>query len=186
MISPVEQPDLYRTITLANTVVSPGKVTLSGHDRNLSWDVKEAKGQTGATSTLNGSSIGRFEASFELVEDYYDGTNDFNDWEEFRSFLETLVSGSKPVAVSVYHPDLATAGFSDVTVESIGGVVRQDNGTGMVKVKFIEYRPPKPKPTKKASAKSSSSGEVYGPPKPDPNAEAKAELARLTEQARQP
>ena len=187
MISPLEQPDLYEKIVLGGDRESPGVVTLNGHDRNSDWDVKAAKGQTGASSSLNGETIGRFEATFTLVEDYYTGVNDFNDWEEFSRYLNTLKSGPKPIAVSVYHPDLALNGFGEVTIESIGGVLRQSNGTGIVKVKFIEYKPPKPKPPQKAKASGGSpAGPDDKPPKPDPNAETKAELASLVEQAKQP
>jgi hypothetical protein len=181
-LSPKDHPELFDVLIMAGDRVSPGRVRLNGHDRNKAWDIKAAKGQTGASSTLNGDPLGEFEATFELVEDPYDGVDDFADWEEFSRWLHSLVNGPKPLAVTVYHPDLATNNFTEVTVRSIGGVLRQDNGVGIVKVKFGEHKPPKPKPVKKSSA-SGSANSPDKPEKPDPNAEAKRELERLTTQA---
>lgn len=183
-LSPKDHPELFDVLILAGDRVSPGRVRLNGHDRTKNWDIKNANGQTGASSTLNGDPLGEFEATFELVEDPYDGVDDFADWEVFSRWLHSLVNGPTPIAVQVYHPDLATNNFTEVTVRSIGGVLRQDNGVGIVKVKFGEHKPPKPKPAKKTASKASSpSADPTKPTKPDPNAEAKRELERLTQQA---
>ena len=64
-------------------------------------------------------------------------------------------------------------------------MLRQDNGVGIAKVKFGEHRPPKPKPVKKSTSKTGgTSADPTKPEKVDPNAEAKAELERLTNQAK--
>lgn len=184
-LSPKDHPELFDVLILDGDRVSPGRVRLNGHDRVKNWDIKSAKGQTGASSTLNGDPLGEFEATFELVEDPYDNTDDFEQWELFSRWLHSLVNGPTPVAVTVYHPDLATNNFTEVTVRSIGGVVRQDNGLGIVKVKFGEHKPPKPKPVKKStSGGAGTTTTADKPAKPDPNAEAKAELERLTNQAK--
>lgn len=181
-LSAREHPELYDVLILDGDRVSPGRVRLVGHDRNKNWDIKAAKGQTGATSTLNGDPLGEFEATFELVDDPYDGEDDFAQWELFSRWLFSLVNGPKPKAVSIYHPDLATNNFTEVTVRSVGGVARQDNGLGIVKVKFGEHRPPKPKPVKPASP-AAEMKDVTRPERPDPNAAARQELESLRQQA---
>lgn len=96
--------------------------------------------------------------------------------------------GPEPVALPIYHPDLAANRFTEVCVATIGGVVRDERGGATVQVKFIEYRPPKPKPTKTARGRGGSAtppgssgdgtGDAY-----DPNAERKRELEELLAEA---
>lgn len=174
---------------LLGTTPSPGKLTLSGHDRNEDWDIKAAKGQTGASSALNGRPIGQFTASFSLADD-----DDFAEWEDFQRLIESTTNGPRPVALPIYHPDLARNGFTEVVSGGVGGIVRDAKGGRTAQVKFLEYKPPKPKPAAKALAKpggkpAASAGGEFGPPpppKPDPNAAAKAELAELLTEARKP
>lgn len=175
-----DHEDLYNAIVLG-TARSPGVVKLSGHDREKQWDIQKAKGQTGATSQLQGDPIGQFTATFTLAE-----PEDFERWERFQFLLEQLTSGPKPIALPIYHPLLALNGFTEVSGAGIGGMVYDDLGRATVAVKFIEYRPPKPKPPKKAQAETGVRIGTTTVEKPDPNAAAKAELAALLEEARRP
>src|SRR5689334_20135875 len=123
MTTPYEQGEDLDFIVLGLTP-SPGLVTLSGHDRVKNWDIQNAKGTTGASSQLNGDPIGQFTATFYLASYGPNGalTNDFENWEDFQRLLESLVSGPKPTAVPIYHPDLARNKFTEVSVASIGGM----------------------------------------------------------------
>lgn len=170
---------------------SPGLLTLSGHDRFKNWDVQAAKGTTGASSQLNGDPIGQFTATFYLAEfgPQNQPTNDFENWENFQRLIESMTSGPTPIALPIYHPDLARNRFTEVSSAGISGMVYDGKGGATVTVKFIEYKPPKPKPAAGAKAKpgaGKSPGAAGKPSKPDPNAAAKAELAALTALARQP
>lgn len=192
---PYDLDEDYSHIILG-TVMSPGIVTLSGHDRTKAWDIQPAKGTTGASSLLNGDPVGQFTASFQLSDDSPDPDseeflNDFERWERFQLMLEAMLAGPTPVALPIYHPDLVRNHFTEVTVAAIGGMRHDGRGGATVEVKFIEYKPPKPKRAAKAAAKPATQGPSYGeqfgpppPPKPDPNAEAKAELAALLAQAK--
>lgn len=181
------------TIVLG-TVRSPGVVTLSGHDRTKQWDVAAAKGQTGASSKLDGDPIGQFQASFYLADDGAngEGPSQFDRWDEFQRLIESTTSGPTPIALPIYHPDLARNHFTEVSNGGVGGRIHDGRGGVIVIVKFIEYKPPKPKPVVKAKAKpgapivmSDPHGDPH-PPKPDPNAAAKRELTGLVEDARRP
>jgi len=171
-MTPNEFPDLFSVITLG-TATSPGTVTLSGHDRNPSWDVASAKGQTGASSTLNGASVGRFTATFYLAS-----AADQIAWPAFQRVVESTIAQSKPTALPVYHPDLAANHFAEVCAESIGGAVRDPRGGVTVTIKFIEFLPPKPAQSKTATG--GTGGKV------DPNAARKAQLDALLEEAKKP
>ncbi len=194
MTSPAEQGEDLDFLVLGFTP-SPGKLTLSGHDRNKNWDVQAAKGTTGASSNLNGDPIGTFTAAFYLASFAQDGqpTGDFENWDNFRRLLESLTNGPAPIALPVYHPDLAENGFTEVSCAGISGAVHDGKGGKTYTVKFLEYRPAKPKPSSKAKAKPAGTpaagGGPFGPPPPpppDPNAAAKAELASLLAVARAP
>ena len=62
-LNPYDHPSLFTAVVLGSKL-SPGQVTLSGHDRDEEWDVQKAKGQTGASSTHNGRPVGQFQASY--------------------------------------------------------------------------------------------------------------------------
>lgn len=179
MTTPYQQGEDLDYLVLGQLYISPGLLTLSGHDRVKNWDVQAAKGTTGASSKLNGDPIGKFKATFYLAHDRLadDGTNDFDNWETFQRILEGLVNGPTPTAIPIYHPDLARNKFTEVSVSSIGGMVHDGRGGATVTVEFIEFKPPKPKPAAGAKAKpGAGTGKAS---KPDPNAAAKAELQAL-------
>lgn len=169
MTNPFDDEDLYGSIILAG-VASPGRVTLSGHDRVVKWDVKSGPQLAGATTTLKEIPPIEFSASFYLVRDVAQGVNDFEAWDAFGDLIETTVSGKTPKALDIYHPDLADNGIKSVVKSSIGGMVHDGKGGATVVVKFQEYSPPKPKSSAALNGSSTK-------PKDDPNAAAKAELA---------
>lgn len=184
MITPLDNDFALSAIYLSG-IRSPGVVTLSGHDRPKNWDIQKAKGSTGSSTVLNGDEAAQFEATFSLAYDeaVYDGTDDFTLWEEFQRLIESTTAGPKPFALPVYHPDLARNHITQVTNGGVGGMLYDGRGGATVKVKFLEFLPPKSKPAAKPTAKASSPAK---PSKPDPNAAAKAELAALLAKAREP
>lgn len=178
------------SVIVLGTTTSPGKVTLRGHNRDKNWDVKGAKGTTGASSALNGDPVGSFEATFELAGDDVDGRTDFDEWEDFQRLIESTTSGPTPVALPIYHPDLARNRFTEVVNGGVGGMVHDGKGGATVTVKFLEYKPPKPKAPAKAKPKPDAAGAASSatskPTKPDPNAERKRQLAALVDEANKP
>jgi len=145
--------DLFSVIYLG-TAESPGVVTLSGHDRPESWTTVKAKGEVGASSTHEGGEVGTFQASFYLAS-----PEDQLKWPAFRRVIESTTSGTSPKALPVYHPDLAENRFTEVSNAGIGGAIRDSRGGVTYVVKFIEYRPPKPRP----AATPSRNGTAYSP-----------------------
>lgn len=166
---------------------SPGVVTLSGHDRKDNWQISQAKGKTGASTTLNGPPPAQFNASFYLVDDspdLDDPESQFDAWDAFAALIKSTVSGPTPFALPIYHPDLVANEITEVTRASIGGAVHDGKGGKTVVVTFLEYKPPKKKKAAAPSAKGAST--TAGNAKPDPNAAAKAELAGLLAEAKKP
>ncbi len=179
-MNPYDNAANYTSIVLGSTR-SPGKVTLSGHDRTNKWDVKEPKGSTGATSVLNGEAVGSFEATFYLAD-----AAEVDAWESFQRLIESTTSGPEPVALPVYHPDLARNRYTEVCNGGVGGLVYDRFGGATVKVKFQEHRPPKPKPAARATAAPNGTTGANATQPYDPNREARAELGRLLEEAAAP
>lgn len=178
LIVPSDTPELFTSILLGDRW-SPGVVTLTGHDREENWDIQQAKGGSGASTVLNGRPPGQFQASFFLAT-----ADQIYEWNAFQRLIESTTRGPSPVALPIYHPDLALNGFTDVVSGGVGGIVWDAQGGATVQVKFLEYAPPKPKLAAKAKVKST---EGYGVrEKPDPNAEAKAQLAALVDEAKKP
>jgi hypothetical protein len=179
MPNPIDNEELYDSILLANTR-SPGLVTLSGHDRNEKWDVKDADGAGGASTTYKGEQIAQFTASFYLVKDPVLDLDEFAAWETFATLIRSsLPSKGTPKALDIYHPDLAANDIKSVCKASIGGMAHDGKGGATVAVKFIEFRPAKKKGGAPKGSKSS-------PKPPDPNADLKAQVAALLEEAKKP
>lgn len=173
---------LYTSIVLGSTL-SPGTVTLSGHDRPKNWDVQVAKGTAGASDKLNGDAPGTFTATFYLAGDGSEAPgelDDFEQWESFQKLIESTTNGKKPKALPIYHPDLLRNHFTDVCNAGISGMVHDGKGGATVVVKFIEFKPPKPKPAAPMIAGNPVTAA------PDPNAARKAQLAGLVAIAKLP
>lgn len=162
MTNPIDNPDDFDAIVLAGTR-SPGVVSLSGHERGQGWDVQEAKGQTGASTKRNGEKIAQFTAKFRLAYDPTAGIDDLADWDAFQAVIESSTAGAAPIALDIYHPDLARNGITAVTNGGVGGVEHDGKGGATVTVKFLEYRPPK------AKASTGASGSKSKTNKADPN-----------------
>jgi hypothetical protein len=179
-------------VLVIGTKITPGVVTLSGHDRKKNWDTQKAKGNVGATNILNGDDPGEFDASFYLAGDgentNFEESDDFARWEEMQAYIESTTNGPKPFALPIFHPDLARQKYTEIINGGVGGLVHDGKGGATVKVHFVEYRPAKKKVATKAIGKPSGAGGAqFGPPPPpDPNQAAKDELAQLVAIARTP
>jgi len=170
-VNPVENPELYDTYTLGG-VTAPGVVTFSGHEDTTGWDVKQAKGNDGASTTRKGHEIKEFSASHYLVTDPLLGGFDADGgniddqagtlWDEFAKLIESTVSGKEPKALDIYHPDLAAVGIKSVVKASIGGRTYDKKGGSTIVVRYLPYEPPKPK---QASGPSGSASGSKSPPR---------------------
>lgn len=178
-VNPIDDEDLYNVISLGG-IESPGIVTISGHDRVAKWDVKEAGGQTGGTTTLKGLPPIDFQCSFFLAT-----VEQFENWESFQDLIESTVNGTSPKAMDIFHPDLVRNGIRSVCAAKIGGKKHDGKGGQTVVVTFQEYAPPKSNGSGNPK-KSDLNPTVLRPglngPQADPDAEAKARLAALTSQ----
>ncbi len=176
MTNPFDQAELYEKMNLAG-VLSPGQVVLSGHKRAQKWDVKEASGNAGATTTNVGASLAQFTATFALVRDDMLGVDEFEEWNVFVEYLMLANTTKPPKAFDVYHPDLALLRISSVVVASIGGVVHDGKGGATVVVEFLEYSPPKKAGGSPKGSKSKGKDEV------DPNGDIKQQVDIAVAQA---
>jgi hypothetical protein len=172
-----DNPELYDTIVLAG-VRSPGVVTISGHDRQIGWDVKKGQGQSGASTTRTSEDPVEFTCTFYLVKDSAAGIDDFAEWEDFLTVANSSIAAKDPKALDIYHPDLARVDIKSVVLRKIGGVVHDGLGGETHTLTFLEYRPPKPKGGSPKGSKSKDTKKKG----PDPDAARLAELERLTTQ----
>jgi hypothetical protein len=136
--------DLWDTLRVG-TMRSPGVIlSLGGPGLEIGWDIKQADAKKGATTTRINEPLKKFDAEFYLSNTADDlNVSDFDLWDDFQDMLESSVAG-EPKALDVFHPAVARARITAVTVASIGLVQPDGKGGGKVKVAFIEHRPPKP------------------------------------------
>lgn len=174
MPNPIDNEALYDKIILAGSI-SPGKVVLSGHDRNIDWDVQNANGAQGARTRLKGGAPAEFTATFFLMVDPTSDEDEYTQWDAFQTLIDSTILGKTPTALEIYHPDLARNGIKSVVKKTVGGMVHDGKGGSSVAVKFLEYFPPKPVGGSPSGSKN----------KNDPNADLKKELDGLTTQYQQ-
>lgn len=174
VINPLDHESVYDSIVLAGKR-SPGRVTLSGHDRSFAWDVKRVPGVKGASTSFNGDDPTEFTATFQLVRDDAMGIDDLEEWPAFLGLIRSAIAGTKPKALDIYHPDLVANHISSVVPKKIGGVVHDGQGGQTVAITFLEYRPPKPAGGSVNATKTKPKGQ-------DPDAARLAELDRLTKE----
>jgi hypothetical protein len=158
-----------------------GRFVISGHDRPQTWNVQNAKGQKGATSTHEGEGIAKFKLRLQVADDPSIPVDEYAELDKVLAMIDSTTSGPTPFALPIYTRDLARNRITAFSNGGIGGMVRDGKGGAYVDVDCIEYRPPQKKATGSAKAKGSSS--TTKPAKVDPNAGAKAELAALVAQA---
>jgi hypothetical protein len=143
--------DIWSTLVVAG-MASPGVVTISGHTREVGWDVQDAKGQEGATTTRKGGPIAKFTATFYLVDELdANGYSDFDYWPAFQALIESSFTGAEPVALEVYHPDLARNYITAAVLAKMGPMVPDGKGGATIAVDMMQYRPKKPKASGSAS-----------------------------------
>lgn len=164
----VTDADLFNFIFIAGTQ-NPGiaKVT---HSKKHDWDKRKSPGSTGGTLTFRGSNVVEFQVEYYLwLPEHFDA---WPGWAAMqRKSLKIQASGgtsgalvtagvtiggvavtggvatpatTQPVALDVYHPDLAEINVLRCIVEEEGG--KQPDGKGGAKYvwKYAEYNPPKP------------------------------------------
>lgn len=170
MTNPLDDPALYNVVELGG-VQSPGRVTITGHDRKIGWDIKKGSGQKGATVTRSSSDPIEFTCSFFLAD-----REDFDAWPTFLATVNSTADGPTPKALDIYHPDLAEVGISAVVKATVGGTVHDGLGGQTRVIKFLEYRPPAPSRGSPSGSKSSAKKAV------DPNADLQRELEKLAQQ----
>lgn len=176
-LHPYYQSYAYKGILLG-LAYSPGVVYLSGHNRYVNWEIQKSRGSQGATTIRGPDPPGQFEARFELSDEDPSPLGDLARWEIFRKVIESTTLTPVPTALPIYHPDLVTNGYTEVSNGGIGGAIHSGKGKVSYVVKFIEYRPPKPRIIQPPVAIPGGGSQA-----PDPNAQAKAELAALLDEA---
>ena len=156
MISPAQNAAGWNKIIMAG-VPSPGVVKITGATRVIGWDVKAAKGQTGASSARKGEPLGKFTASHYLVDDPEFG-NDFDEWDAYEALAYSSVRGEDPIALEVIHPDLQRLGWTAAVLGSMGEMMLDGKGGATVKIQWQEHRPPAPKKSSTASKTKAGGG----------------------------
>jgi hypothetical protein len=185
MTLPIDQDEELSSIVLSSgsvTLVSPGTVTLSGHDSKINWNDQQAPGQQGLITVRKPDPIVEFTASFLLMSDRVDddGRDDFDRWEEFQRLIDSTTAGPKPFALAIIHPDLARQRITDVIKGTVGGMVHDGRGGARVSVVFRGFRPPKPATTSSVRQGTTTLDSA------DPLAARKAERDALLTEAQKP
>lgn len=173
-MNPLDNEDLYDVLDLAGTK-SPGQCTISQAAREENWDVKEAKGKSGAKTERQGRKVARFTTTFKLTD-----REDYEAWPPFLALIKSTVDGPKPKALDVYHPNLAELDITSGSLAKLNNAQHDGKGGCSYAVDWIQYAPAK----KAGGSPDGSTAWTKGNKKADPNAAAEAELKKLLDQAK--
>ncbi len=170
--NPIQIPAIYEQLVVAGEL-SPGVCEVSGFARSWDWDVKKAKGSSGASATLQGEALAKGKVKFLLWEPEH-----FDQWATFRELLVRGQQQKKIEALDVLHPVLTDLGIFSLVVEDIGQLTKGSRGLYSITVSFLEYRPPK-------AAGGSPSGAKNSQWKAGPGADGKPAKTPTTAQSQQ-
>lgn len=183
--APSEDPESWAKLQVmlpGGWQILPGLTTISDNPRVIAYDDKEADGQNGASTTRKGEALKTFTSTHYLTDTPWPASavpvqegrlyeNDFSQWEGAELLLRQSYAGEKPLALQVYHPDLERQGINAATVREISGTTDNKDGSGVIAVKWKQYREKEP-----------TGGGAGGDPKqddPEKRTEADEELDRL-------
>lgn len=158
----VTEADLFNVIFIAG-VQNPGIAKIT-HSKKHDWDKKKSKGSSGGTLTFTGSSVVEFQVEYYLwLPEHFDAWPAWAAMQRKSLKIPAVVSGqsgnirqanataititpatTQPVALDVYHPDLAEINVLRCIVEEEGGKVPDGKGGAKYTWKYAEYSPPKP------------------------------------------
>lgn len=127
-------------------IAAPGIATVTGAERPYKWDVKDAKGNSGATTTYQGEGVVKCKVELHLWKDGTDPTDPtdhFAEWDSFRELLQSGMKEKKLRALDVLHPALVDVDVYAAGVERIGQLVPKGGGLWSVTFDLVEYKPPK-------------------------------------------
>jgi hypothetical protein len=155
---PNEAPELWDKLQILGVLdvplISPGTCVISGNDREIPLDVKEAQGQRGASTERKDEKLKKFTSTFTITDDEWPegsavappGTivTDFWQWPAWEQALLISYGGDDAKALGVYHPDLARQDIVAAVVTKIGGMARNEDGSGVIAVEWHEFREPEP------------------------------------------
>lgn len=179
--NPVDHPELYDVIVLAG-IQSPGVATVPPVARDQGWEAQQPKGSDGGETIHNGEKLLEFDVDFFLWKE--DGVDHYAAWEEFEKLFKKPIAKKDAKALDIYHPQLDGLGIKSVVVRSFTKPKPDGKGGATVKVKFLEYKPPKPKAAGKPKGSAANAGKgadgTPGNKPPDPNQAKKDTVAALT------
>ena len=177
--SPLSDPTAWSSVTVSGITIGPkdgsGLVRIVDNaGRPYKWQIKDAAGQDGGTSTFRGKKPPEFGLEFHLWTDRH--------FAVFQSLVTTalLYDATKTTmdAVDIYHPGLAMVGLTQILVDDIGVPVQQgDRKMWHATIKVHEYFPPVDANVT-STPEASASGDPNTPGQaPDPNADLQAAVA---------
>lgn len=134
--NPNEEPVDYVELAGQRT---PGLAEIIGAGSPRQWDEARGPGLSGARLRFRGLRLSRFMIRIRLFT-----TQDFADWEAFRSVVQRPPLGERPRAIDIVHPITTDAGINSVVVEDVSQMTQTDDGEWTIEIKLIEHRPPLP------------------------------------------
>ncbi len=121
---------------------SPGRATIVSPGSPREWDIRKGYGFSGASTVFIGNGLAKFDVLVDLWQPVQ-----YSDWDRFaKKYLQKAPIGLRPMAYGISHPVLNTAplNISSVVVEDVVFEGTDDYGLDTWRIKFLEFRAPKP------------------------------------------
>jgi hypothetical protein len=134
--NPIDDPIDY---ILLNDQRSPGVAMISGAGTPRKWQKQQGFGLSGAIVFFTGLDLSTFEVTLQLAT-----VDDWNDWHDWKSLVQKPPLGTRPRALTIWHPFLEDLDIKSVVVEDMMQPEVSDTMMGTIKIKFLQYRRPRP------------------------------------------
>lgn len=122
-------------------IVSPGRAAVVGAASLRDWDIRKGYGLDGAFVVYTGDNLCKFEVQIDLWE-----KSQFALWEAFCKATLGKPKARFAPGLDIKHPLLnrEPLNIKSVIVEGVSQFEQDDNGLWSCRIRFIEYRKPKP------------------------------------------
>lgn len=132
--SPLDQPIDYALVAGRRT---PGLCDIEGAGSPRQWDERRGYGVSGATLVYRGLRLATFSMRLRLYS-----SQDWTDWEAFRSTVSRAPIGERAQALDVVHPLLEQVGIRSAVVEDVLAPVQTGEGEWTIEIRWREFRRP--------------------------------------------
>lgn len=136
--NPIDDPIDY---CLLQGQKSPGIIEFPDLETKVRWDILQGPGWSGGYPIFRGDTLSEFSAILRLYT-----TKDWDDFNSWKHLLGKTKTGTRPQALSIWHPilEIAEPPIRAVVIKGWKPPTQVDDGVWAITISMMQFRKPKP------------------------------------------